>query len=77
MPPHVTRSDIADPTEGSGEGKVCSLVDSTEVLTLRKCVFDVCVCTFCFMFVLGLVLWIRLKKGFSFMRRVLKMCIWL
>ena len=34
VPPHVTRLDIADPKEGSGECKVCSLVDSIEVLTL-------------------------------------------
>ena len=41
-------------------------------LTLRKIVFDVCVCMHCFTFVYRLVLQIWLKKGFTYLRRVLK-----
>ena len=32
-------------------------------LTLRKFVFGVCVCMFCFMFVQGLVLWTDVREG--------------
>ena len=33
---------------------------------LRKCVFDVCVFLFCFIFVYGLILWIGIERGFTY-----------
>ena len=43
-------------------------------LTLRKCVSDVCVCMYRFIFVQGLGLWADLRMGWC-TRRILK-CLW-
>ena len=46
---------------------MCSLLCCFKLVvaavTLRKYVYDACVCMFCFMPVWGLVLWTALRKG--------------
>ena len=47
-------------------------------LTLRKCVFDVCVCMFCFMFTkwfFKFIFWTDLTKGLYIYEKSFEMCI--